>query len=1102
MMIKKIFGGRRGILLVGLMLFLVACIGVLLTGRSTFGLAGIALVGAMSALLALEFRRRFAVLAKNVRSVMRDTREIRKRIQSDQGGRGAAAGGAAGSDSTKPVGDVDALMESGAFDAEYYAVQAGREFSNDRSAAEHFVRHGMRAGLSFHPLIELSYLPSGIRGAYRDGQVSAVLKHLTGANSRTHLWSPVFDPELLDPDQQGGSLLLDKFGPGYDRDVPVPSNVAHGPAGWTALRGAVLDYARTITEIETARTEYRFEQWDGDAERSWLSEHDAPDFLESDTDPLVSIVMPVWNRVEMVGRAIRSVQSQTFSAWELIVVDDGSTDGTPEVVERIAETDRRVRLIRRRHGGVSAARNGGIEAAGGHYLAFLDSDNTWRQNFLGLMVAGLRRSGARAGYSGTHLHGDVKDEYTGQPISMLQMLIRNYVDLNVLVVEAELVREVGGFDENLRRWVDYDLSLKILERSPIEYFPFIGCDYVDDGDSDRITRRESANWVHAASERALVRWAAPRTGPADLPSSCVVLAGPRMFDTLATVRSLIGENLVRPEAVVVVDDMQHVRASLKLRAALAAIGPIRVVKLPRACTPAVGLAVARRHIGASAAVVLRAGIELRRGSVDALVEKVSEEGVGAAQPVVTDKTGVVLSAGIADREDRGGFIELARGLATDDVRPLALRNVDALSPDVFAVSLDAYDAVADGLAIYSGVGAFIALHRALRARGEQLEVCTEAVGVDRHGEVGTPSVSVDKSDAEWLRKTSLTSGVDVDAALHRIRLQVAGLTSGPRGVLDGPEVVYSRTGGSGLPGGLRWAIKIGAKFTPGGDKWGDVPFAANLVSALRGHGHHAVVDRVDAFARRTSYLDDVVLVVRGAEPCAPQPGKINMIWVISRPDRVTREELEAFDVVFVASRAWCEHVRRHWGIDAVFLPQATSPEHFHPRKAAERVGEIDVLFVGGPRPPIGRQIVADCVTLGYDVKVIGPGWGRYVPQHMVLADTVPNSAVAAYYASSRIVLNDHWADMARLGFVNNRLYDIVASGARAISDEVDSIDKIFGGAVQTYQTLDRLDELLRKDDQFPSPGALREIGERVRLDHSFEARARTLIARAQECLSE
>ena len=109
--------------------------------------------------------------------------------------------------------------------------------------------------------------------------------------------------------------------------------------------------------------------------------------------------MPAWNAARTLSRSIESVLAQTHRDLELLVVDDGSTDDTHALIERHASTDDRIRPIRQANAGVASARNAGIAAATGRYIAFLDSDDWWHPRKLELQVAQMRASGARVSYA-------------------------------------------------------------------------------------------------------------------------------------------------------------------------------------------------------------------------------------------------------------------------------------------------------------------------------------------------------------------------------------------------------------------------------------------------------------------------------------------------------------------------------------------------------------------------------------------------------------------------------------------------------------------------------------------------------------------------------
>ncbi len=115
---------------------------------------------------------------------------------------------------------------------------------------------------------------------------------------------------------------------------------------------------------------------------------------------LVSVIMPVYNAEAWLQRAIDSVLTQSHSELELIAVDDGSSDGSLRKLDAYALTDSRVRVIRQSiNGGVAAARNAGIAAAHGEYIAFLDADDWWHPAKLERQLAGMRESGALISYT-------------------------------------------------------------------------------------------------------------------------------------------------------------------------------------------------------------------------------------------------------------------------------------------------------------------------------------------------------------------------------------------------------------------------------------------------------------------------------------------------------------------------------------------------------------------------------------------------------------------------------------------------------------------------------------------------------------------------------
>ena len=105
--------------------------------------------------------------------------------------------------------------------------------------------------------------------------------------------------------------------------------------------------------------------------------------------PSISIIIPVYNDPDLIRRAVASLQAQTFTDWEACIVDECSTDKTASVLQELATQDTRLNVIRQDNGGVSAARNTGIENARGIYLCFLDSDDTYAPLYLEKMLSAI-----------------------------------------------------------------------------------------------------------------------------------------------------------------------------------------------------------------------------------------------------------------------------------------------------------------------------------------------------------------------------------------------------------------------------------------------------------------------------------------------------------------------------------------------------------------------------------------------------------------------------------------------------------------------------------------------------------------------------------------
>lgn len=227
-----------------------------------------------------------------------------------------------------------------------------------------------------------------------------------------------------------------------------------------------------------------------DTERSWRYVAAANALYDDTCAALrVTVVMPTFNRGTQIAAAVHSVLNQSHQNLELLVVDDGSSDNTHVELARITQ-DPRVRVFREVHLGVSEARNTGLRHASGDYVFYLDSDNTWTTDYVKLMLAGFHSTDADCAYSACCALDETGKliGFRGEPFDWDACLSANYVDMNVFAHKRALFEQHGGFDRDLRRMVDWDLILRYTKSRTVQFFPFIGCMYLDNAsDKKRIT---------------------------------------------------------------------------------------------------------------------------------------------------------------------------------------------------------------------------------------------------------------------------------------------------------------------------------------------------------------------------------------------------------------------------------------------------------------------------------------------------------------------------------------------------------------------------------------------------------------------------------------
>ena len=210
----------------------------------------------------------------------------------------------------------------------------------------------------------------------------------------------------------------------------------------------------------------------------------------SSAPPAVSVVVPLYNKAAYVAQAVRSVQAQSFTDLELIVVDDGSTDDGARIAR--AAGDHRLRLIHQANAGAGAARNAGIAAARGRWVAFLDADDTWRPERLARQLGVLERHPDLAWAAGAFLtlvpDGAPRPSPPLDPAwwadpevvgdALLPLTAGGCVWTGTVMVRRDVLAGLGGFEPALRSGQDLFLWVRLaLDHPRIGYVPGVIADY-------------------------------------------------------------------------------------------------------------------------------------------------------------------------------------------------------------------------------------------------------------------------------------------------------------------------------------------------------------------------------------------------------------------------------------------------------------------------------------------------------------------------------------------------------------------------------------------------------------------------------------------------
>lgn len=1028
---------------------------------------------------------------------------------------------------------AELLATSPLFDWLWYAESAGCERA-PLAAAKHYLRRGARRGLHPHPLFAIEHAvaacPSLAAG------VDPLVTYLTEQRFDvvTH---PLFDLRSYRAANPGA--VTHPLGPlGHYLEVGARAGLApndwyqphesepRGLVDWVVARHREWQTRRSL--VPRARTRH--------APVAELPQLPGP------AQPRVSVVVPAGADRGALERTVRSVVEQDLPAHEIIVVTLLEADRTEELRGDLERSFPEARLSVLSTGpltGLSTGLSTGGSApvglnlaarhASGDYLAWAVPGDLWAPGRLRRLQATCEAESPAAVCDVLRVvRPGKRDVYAaaqpspGRPTSLVT------AELGRLLVSRSAFSAAGGFDEQLPAGWEQDFVHRLAGRFPVRAVPTVGASRevaVDvpavEVEGPVLDHCEVPTWADVALNRYAVDWdaLARRDQRADLVTVVVSSSGWRQ--AVGCVRQVVaaGAPEGRTLECLVVDDGSTSLTSQVLSSLETRFSGVRVVHLASPLGSTLSSNLALPEANGSVVVWLSGEVRVQPGWLSPLLDALRSPDVLGAQSLVTSTTGSIHSAGFAFPTCGGLPYEFLEGFPAADAAGLDDVPVMALSRAALAVRYDdlvalhGFDPLFRGgledvdlclRLLHTRRGHFVVapdsrVSLAARSRGGRRSAPAQLS--DRVADSPVPALNRELFLDRWEaraprddRRLWASRGFDVHSyatvpsdGMHR-RL------SPPRPVVSRPRVSVHETAPR-----LRWALKVASPAGERRELWGDTHFARSLAGALRDIGQQVVVDHREDFARHSGHHDDVVLVLRGLETFQPAYGQVNLAWVISHPELLSQREAASYDRVLAASHSWADKMSRRWSLRIDPLLQATDPELFHPDRGRTDEGE-PVVFVGGSRQHY-RQIVRHSVTSGLPLSVYGSDWEELIPRHLIKGTFVPNGDLGALYASAGVVLNDHWEDMRREGFLSNRLFDAVASGARVISDDVAGLDGMFESSVQVATDAASLARLVRNDPldhTFGTDEERRRVAGKVHREHSFHQRATRLLDIALE----
>lgn len=777
----------------------------------------------------------------------------------------------------------------------------------------------------------------------------------------------------------------------------------------------------------------------------------------------VSVIIPVYNVENYLRQCLDSVVNQTLREIEIICVNDSSTDGSLAILEEYARKDARIKVITQPNAGAGAARNRGMDAAGGKYLSFLDADDFFEPVMLEHAYEAAEQNRADfVVYKSDQYHTE-ENKYVPVSWAVREQELPPYPVFNYRQMTDNVFKVFVGWawDKLFSREFVLRHQLRYQEQRTSNDMLFVFSAVVL---AERISllpevlvhqRRDSKDSLSKTRENSW--WC--------------------FHDALSALRDRLQKEGLYSELE---KDFINYALHFTLWNYNTLAEPTRTTlkeKLESEWLEELGIA------GKSADYFYNQKEYDQYEDIFGLKRMETESGdtLKRLVPVPQPKTPVPAPMK-KETPAPGGVKQVLRRFV-----PTSRTYADKKFKDLTGTMKKQFQAQ----------------NKVLKEQGKEL--CEQNQRIGKQDELIKKQVELlDKQRKELDNQKKMIE--NQKKLLEELRRNDKEQLKAIAGLKQFVDQELKRRDGWGAKAaevnrlaGERpvWVIKCPAPEDASKIRWGDYPFALTLKRELEKRGVFVLVDTREDWGCEAGA--DVVLVLRGCLSYRPDRRNakcLYVMWNISHPDMVTKEEYELYDVVCVGSRHYAKKLKEELAIPVFPLLQCTDTELFYPSKEEQTDFKWDYIFIGNSRG-VARNCVMWAVEDQLPLRMWGSGWNTILKDHMDLfeAPFIENSQIPELYRSAKVTLNDHWEDMREKQFVNNRIFDALACGLPVITDTCEELRELFPDAVLHYETKEEFEECVRKI-QRDYPAIRKKVLEQwplIQREYSFGARAEQLM---------